>query len=155
MEFEPIINNQPLIMDQRIFSEEPMGIKNNIMTISIDDRLSYNSDKNMFFVNFEGLNVETGSDIENIKKSVEKKLKTIDRKVFTIVNYDNFVIKPEIVDEYTDMINEIVKKYYSGVTRYTTSAFLRMKLGEALLKRNAAPHIYESSEEAKKALSAT
>jgi propionate CoA-transferase len=34
------------------------------------------------------------------------------------------------------------------VTRYTTSNFLRMKLGNALSARGLAPHIYESSEEA-------
>jgi propionate CoA-transferase len=38
------------------------------------------------------------------------------------------------------------------VTRYTTSAFLRVKLGDAMQKRNVAPQIYASSLEAKKAL---
>jgi len=75
------------------------------------------------------------------------------KKVFAIVNYDNFSILPELVDEYTDMVKGLVERFYSGVTRYTTSAFLRMKLGDALLKRRVAPHIYESREEARKALS--
>jgi len=43
-------------------------------------------------------------------------------------------------------------KYYAEVTRYTTSGFLRMKLGDALEKRGVAPHIYESAAEAKKSL---
>jgi len=38
------------------------------------------------------------------------------------------------------------------VTRYTTSAFLRMKIGDALNRRNVAPHIYESRAEARRAL---
>jgi propionate CoA-transferase len=83
---------------------------------------------------------------------VEKIIKHIVKKVYTIVDYDNFTIDPDIVDEYTDMVRDLVTRFYSGVTRYTTSAFLRMKLGEALKKRNQAPHIYESMEEAKKAL---
>ena len=37
-------------------------------------------------------------------------------------------------------------------TRYTTSGFLRMKLGDALEKRGVAPHIYESATEAEKSL---
>jgi propionate CoA-transferase len=45
-----------------------------------------------------------------------------------------------------------LSKHYSGVSRYTTSTFLRMKLGEALEQRDVAPHIYENSEEARKAL---
>ena len=60
--------------------------------------------------------------------------------------------EPDIVDEYTDMVKFLVDHYYSGVTRYTTSAFLRMKLGDALKKRDVAPHIYENSDEARKAL---
>ena len=48
------------------------------------------------------------------------------------------------------MIPQTTVEEKSGVTRYTTSAFLRMKLGDALLKRRVAPHIYESREEARK-----
>ena len=76
----------------------------------------------------------------------------LDRKVYTIVNYDNFFIAPDVVDEYTDMVKGLVDRFYSGVTRYTTSTFLRMKIGDALKKRKVAPHIYESRDEARKAL---
>ena len=34
------------------------------------------------------------------------------------------------------------------VPRYTTSGFLRIKLGEALQRRGVAPHIFESAKEA-------
>ncbi len=57
-----------------------------------------------------------------------------------------------MLDEYTDMVKYLVDNYYTGVSRYTTSTFLRMKLGDALKKRDVAPYIFESSEEAKKAL---
>jgi propionate CoA-transferase len=40
-------------------------------------------------------------------------------------------------------------RFYLGVTRYTTSGFLRMKLGDALSRRSVAPYIFESSEEAR------
>ena len=43
-------------------------------------------------------------------------------------------------------------RFYESVTRYTTSTFLRMKLGDELQKRGVAPHIYESKEEARRAL---
>ena len=59
----------------------------------------------------------------------------MNQKVYTIVNYDNFTILPDIVDEYTDMVKYLVENHFSGVTRYTTSTFLRMKLGDALRKK--------------------
>ena len=46
------------------------------------------------------------------------------------------------------MVSRLVDRFYSGVSRYTTSGFLRIKLGEALEKRGVAPHIFESAEEA-------
>ena len=40
------------------------------------------------------------------------------------------------------------ERYFHGVTRFTTSAFMRAKLGHALEGRGVAPHIFESEEEA-------
>jgi propionate CoA-transferase len=78
-------------------------------------------------------------------------LNPIGKKVRTIANYDNFNVSPHLVDEYTEMVRNAAT-YYESVTRYTTSTFLRMKLGDELQKRGVAPHIYESREEARKAL---
>ena len=39
-------------------------------------------------------------------------------------------------------------RHYIKVTRYSTSAFMRAKLGEELSKRNLAPHVYETAAEA-------
>jgi propionate CoA-transferase len=152
MEFKPFMPKEPRLMDERIFRAEPMGIKERLLSVSLEERLNYNPEKNMFFVNFEGLTINTREDIENIENTVVKILSPLNHKVSTIVNYDNVTINPDIVDDYTIMVDRLVKRYYSGVTRYTTSAFLRLKLGEALKKRNVAPHIYESSEEAENAL---
>ena len=70
-------------------------------------------------------------------------------KVPAIVNYQNFSIGPELVDAYSDMVRDLVERFYSDVTRYTTSGFVRIKLGEALAERSVAPHIYESADEAR------
>ena len=74
------------------------------------------------------------------------------KRVSTIVNYDNFTIGPDLIEPWTEMVERVVRLYYNSVTRYTTSAFLRMKLGDALKGRDVAPHIYESAEEARAAL---
>jgi propionate CoA-transferase len=129
-----------------------MGLKEELLTLPLEERLIYHPAENLFFVNFEGLYVKSSGQVQKIKFLVEKILAPLGRKVYTFVNYDNFNILPELVDEYTDAVKELVEKYYEGVTRYTTSTFLRMKLGESLEKRRVAPHIYESREEARKAL---
>jgi propionate CoA-transferase len=152
MEFKPVINVTPPPMDVRIFSPGPMGLRKDLLTLKMADRFAYDRSENLFFVNLEGFSVKDRRTIEKIRASVENILKPVGHKVFTIVNYDNFNILPDLVDEYTDMVKYLVDTYYTGVTRYTTNAFLRVKLGDAMQKRNVAPHIYESSREAKKAL---
>lgn len=152
MDFKPIIKEPVLPMDERIFRPEPMGLREDLLTLALEERLIYDPSENLFFVNFEGHSIKTRQDIQGAKEAVEKILSPLGKKVYTIVNYDNFTILPDLVDEYTEMVKYLVNKYYSGVTRYTTSTFLRMKLGDALQKRGVKPHIYESSEEAHKAL---
>ena len=147
MEFRPIIRN-PAIMDKRIFADGPMGLRDQLLRMPIEQRFSYHADENRFFVNLEGHSVHSREDVEKIRHIVETKLAPLGRKVYAIVNYDNFEIFPDIIDEYSAMVRGLVDRFYSGVTRYTTSSFLRAKLGDALKQRAVAPHIYESSEEA-------
>jgi len=152
MDFKPIIKEPLRLMDERIFRFEPIGLKEDLLTIPLNERLIYDPEENLFFVNFEGYAIKARKDIRDAKEAVEKILAPLGKKVHTIVNYDNFTILPDVVDEYTEMVKYLVNKYYTGVTRYTTSTFLRMKLGDALQKRGVKPHIYESHEEAHKAL---
>ncbi len=152
MEFKPVMTQPPALMDKRIFDPLPMGLKEDLLTVPLEERLIYNDADNLFFVNFEGYAVKTLEDVEQIRKAVERLMVPLGHKVYTIVNYDNFTILPDIVDAYTEMVKGLVDRYYSGVTRYTTSTFLRMKIGDALNRRGVAPHIYESQQEARQAL---
>jgi propionate CoA-transferase len=103
----------------------------------------------LFFVNFEGLSVRSAAEIAQIRHLVAEKLLPLGHKVCAIVNYDRFSILPELLDGYSAMVQDLTDRFYSGVTRYTTSGFLRVKLGDALGRRQLAPHIYESAEEAR------
>jgi propionate CoA-transferase len=152
MNFIPIMKLKPRLMDERIFAPLPMGLLNDLTELLLEERLTYDADENLFFVNFEGHKIRRSKDIQAIEEMVTKICSPLGKKVYTIVNYDHFDIMPELVDEYTDMVKRVVKKYYSGVTRYTTNTFLRMKLGDALKKRKLALHIYETRDEARKAL---
>jgi propionate CoA-transferase len=127
-----------------------MGLREALVGIPLDQRLTYDPLQNLFFVNFERLSVTSRVDIEAIEKAVEAKLAPLSERVYAIVNYDNFTILPELLDEYTAMVRNVIDRFYSGVSRYTTSGFLRVKLGQSLEKRGVAPHIFESASEARK-----
>jgi propionate CoA-transferase len=149
MGFAPVIKTPPRLMDARIFEDTPMGLRNILLRLGLSERFSYDAGKNMFFINFEGLEVATSADVEDIRREVEARLANVKEKPHAIVNYDNFSIRPDILDAYSEMVMKLVNRY-DGVTRYTTSSFLRMKLGDALKRRGVAPYIYESPEEARK-----
>jgi propionate CoA-transferase len=148
MDFKPIIREEPEAMDMRIFRLEPMGLRDQLLSIPLDQRFTYDPQQNLFFVNFERFSVHNRAEIRAIVKAVEQKLALLGHRVYAIVNYDNFSILPELLDEYSEAVRGLVDRFYSGVSRYTTSGFLRMKLGEALEKRGVAPHIFESAAEA-------
>jgi len=152
MGFRPVMKKPPRLMDKRIFMPEPMRLKDDLMSLSMEERLTYDPEENLFFVNFEGLRIRSRDDIREVEEKVSAILSPLGRKVGAIVNYDNFDIVPELVDEYTETVRRIVKKFYTGVTRYTTNTFFRAKLGDALRKRKLPPHIYESREQARRAL---
>jgi len=139
-------------MDERIFKAAPMGLKDDLLSIPIHQRLNYDPKTNIFYVNFEGLAVKSKNDIEAIRSRVMEICSPLGKRVKTIVNYDNFSIVPELEDEYINMVKYVVSEFYSDVTRYTTSAFLRMKLGDELKSRQMAPHIFQTREEARQAL---
>ncbi len=148
MDFKPVVNGAPEVMDARIFRPEPMGLRDDMLSIPLDQRFIYDPQQNLFFVNFERFSVHSRGEIRAIVKAVENKLAPLGHRVYAIVNYDNFSIVPELLDEYSAAVRGLVDRFYSGVSRYTTSGFLRMKLGEALEKRGVAPHIFESAAEA-------
>jgi propionate CoA-transferase len=151
MDFKPIVN-QPRLMDARLFLPKPMGLRSDLLDLPLESRLSYEPKQNLFFVNFEGYAVRSVEQISHINQAVREHLKQASGKVYTIVNYDNFSISPELLGPYTDMVKTLMEDCYSGVTRYTTSGFARMKLGDALAERDVAPRIYESAEEARQHL---
>jgi propionate CoA-transferase len=150
MDFKPSIPRDPALMDARIFREGVMDLRNDLVDIPLPRRFTYDEQQNLFFINFERLALRTSADIKAIEKAVERRLTSLGRRVYAIVNYDNFSILPELLDEYSAMVRSLTDRFYSGVSRYTTSGFLRIKLGEALEKRGLAPHIFESANEAKR-----
>ena len=148
MDFAPVVSPRLSLMDSRIFAERPMGLREDLLRMPLDKRLSYDRSKNIFFLNFEGMVVRTKADIEHIREAVDSRLAPIGRKVAAVVNYDNFSISPELLDDYVAMVRSIVERYYLNVTRYTTSAFMRARLGAALEGVHVASHLYEGPEAA-------
>jgi propionate CoA-transferase len=106
----------------------------------------------LLFLNFQGLKLRTPKDAQDIQDAVERQCKEIGKQVDAIVNYDGFEVNEPALDAYARVVEHMVTHYYGKITRYTTSAFLRDKLGTAIQDRGLAPHIFETRTEAETAL---
>jgi propionate CoA-transferase len=147
MGFRPIVR-APRRMDSRIFRPEAMGLEHMLLGLSLQQRISYDAERNTLFINFEGFQVRTLLDVDLVRREVERRCQAIGRKVALVVNYDGFYLDPNVSDAYFSMITYMQQRYYSSASRYTTSAFMRLKLGAALAERNLAPHVFETRDEA-------
>ncbi len=66
------------------------------------------------------------------------------------MNYDGFRIDDDLESDWARMVADLTKRYYRTVSRYSGSAFMRMKLSEVF--PDARTHIFENSEQARKFL---
>jgi propionate CoA-transferase len=147
MAFRPIIGSVTS-MDPRIYRPKPMQLFAALVDLQLADRLSYDGDRSMLFANFEGLAIRTVDDIESVRRVFDALCKRIGHKVTLVVNYDGFRLDETLSDAYFEMVSELQARHYSTAVRYTTSAFMRMKLGAELASRRAAAHVFETQAEA-------
>ena len=154
MDFVPIMKSvQP--MDARLFQTEPMQLRKSLVGVAFDARFSFSPELNTLFINFEYFEVKTMERVYAIEEKVERLLQPLQRRVHAVVNYEGFVLDREVEDAWAECVQRLVSRFYDRVTRYTTSAFLRAKLGDALASREVAPHIFETEAEARAALVAS
>ncbi len=147
MDFTPKIRD-PIPMDLRIFLEGPMELESDLLNLKLSERISYDANRNPLFINLGGWYARVKEDIQALQELLEAQCKRIGKRVGVFINYDAFRINADIYDDYADMDRYMLKHYYTTITRYANSAFMRMKLDQYFSKRDIAPHIFERKEEA-------
>jgi propionate CoA-transferase len=143
MGFRPIVRD-PKLMDARLFRPEPMGIEQILLGISLSERITFDAERDTLFINYEGFQVRTTDDVELVRREVESRCKSIGHRIAVVVNYDSFTLDPMVSDAFFSMITYLQQRYYTSASRYTTSAFMRLKLGASLAERALAPHVFET-----------
>ena len=149
--FEPIMNNV-VEMEPGLFVPPPLRLRDRLLDLHIEDRLSYDAPSNTVFMNYSGMRVKTLADLDSIKTAVDNLLGPLKKKVYSIVNYDRFEADPDIMHAYLDLVRYVEETYYIAVSRYTNSGFMRLKLGSELRNRQVSSGVFESSAEARENL---
>ena len=144
--FDPVMEDVAE-MDPRIFRAAPMELKTDLLHLDLGDRIALDPRSGRLFINFEKLRVRSKDDIAAIRARVEEVCAPVGNRVDVIVNYDQARIEEDIEDAYAAMVRDLEERFYGRVSRYSGSAFMRMKLGKTL-SRTVAPHVFESAEDA-------
>jgi propionate CoA-transferase len=152
MDFVPTISRDLALMDARIFADASMGLRSQLLGIPFEDRFTYDAQKNIFFVNLEGLMIRQQEDISDVVEAIENHLIGISHKVAAIFNYDRLDLTPELVDSCVDTLRDVAQRYFSAVTGYTSSTFLRAKLSDTLRMHSVDLELYKTLGEAKEHL---
>ena len=65
MDFKPIVD-PPQEMDSRIFRDEPMDLKNKLLSIKLRDRFTYDPSREALFMRSDGHSEEVANGAEQI-----------------------------------------------------------------------------------------
>lgn len=135
-------------MDPRIFQETVMDLQASLLHLDLESRIALDPDQQRLFLNFEKLKIRDQHLVDQVRDRVEALLSPLKERVDVIANYDGARIDEDIEPVWAEMVNSLHQRFYNRVSRYSNSAFMRMKLGETF-ERKTAPHIFETETEAR------
>ena len=125
-----------------------MGLRDRLLDINIDERLSYDPETNTVFMNYSGMRVKSEEDIRTILAAVDRLLGPVGKRVISVVNYEGFTVDDDAMQAYMDAVKYVEQKYYLKVSRFTNSGYLRLKLGKELEKRQVTSRVFETRHQA-------
>ena len=150
--FRPLVEGVT-VMDTALFESKPLGLRDRMLDIHIDQRLAYDPATNTVFMKYAGMRVRSVEDIDAIIAAVDRLLGPLGKRVNSIVNYEGFSVDDDAMNAYMDAVRYVETTYYLKVSRFTNSGFLRLKLGKELGKREVSAHVFQTRHEAERNLS--
>ena len=152
MDFLPEIKQPLKSMDPRIFLAAPMGLRASLDERPLASRFEYDAEREVLFINFAGLTLRNEDDIRRIGEAVAEVCKPLGRRVRAVVDYDGFSVPAHLADTYAALVGDLTDRYYERVTRYTSSAFMRLKLGASLQAHRVDPELFDTQRQALESL---
>lgn len=141
----------PAEMSAALFLPPAMGLRDRLLDIHIDDRLSYDPATNTVFMDYSGMRVRRAEDVHTIIAAVDRLLGPLGARVNSIVNYEGFSVDDDAMAAYMDAVKYVEQRYYLKVSRFTNSGFLRLKFAKELERRQLTSRVFETRHEADRA----
>jgi propionate CoA-transferase len=152
MDFTPEIKRPLGTMDPRIFRTEAMGLRRLLEDRPLASRFEFDAQREVLFINFAGLAIRDEEDLRRIGTTVEEVCAPLGRRVRAVVDYDGFTVPGHLANAYAELVRKLTERYYERVTRYTSSAFLRLKLAASLQAHQVDPELFDTQRHALESL---
>ncbi|MFZ1427377.1 MAG: CoA-transferase [Geminicoccaceae bacterium] len=144
MDFRPLVRD-PKPMHERLFRAAPMELEAMLLDRPLADRFTVDPVRSMLFIDYAGYRIRHQAQVEAVRELIRSLVEPLGRKVEAVIDYDGCHISATIAEAWFDMARDVQARFYVKASRYTTSAFMRLKLGDALQRRAMAPHVFESA----------
>jgi propionate CoA-transferase len=128
MAFAPRIRPDLQPMDPRLFLDEPLGLREQLLSRPLAQRYELDRARRRLYIDFSGLQINAPSVITAIDATARALLVPFGQRVDAVVNYDHFGIAPELLDEYSAMVRRLAAEFYGRVMRYGTTGFVKSRL---------------------------
>ena len=146
MSVPPIIG-EVAPMDPRIFLEPEMELRTDLLHLDLPDRIAVDPEGRRLFLNFEKMRVRSREDLDMVQRLVARICAPFTHRLDVVANYDGFRIDETLEPDWARMVADLTSRYYGSVSRYSGSAFMRMKLGQVF--PDARTHIFETAQQAR------
>jgi propionate CoA-transferase len=146
MGFAPRVG-APAVMDPRIFTDAPMGLARDLLDLGLDRRIVLDAARNLLFLDFGNLRVRDLHDVDRVRARVDAVCGAHGRRVDAIARYEGTRIDEEVEEAWAAMVADVTARHYARVSRYSGSAFLRMRV-EGRIGPGTAPRVFATAAEA-------
>ena len=119
------------------------------MTASVN--FEYDEEKNIVFTEDRG-EIKTEEDVDAFFTEYEKYFKNLNKKVYMISHIDGLLVHAKIAEYYGNKARSTVGHYLLGFARWGTNDWARMTVRTTSLKAKMTPNIYDTREDAIKAI---
>jgi propionate CoA-transferase len=77
--FKPLVRS-PKAMDGRLFRPEPMDLRDRLLDLDLSEQIANDPERNILFLNFEGLQVQRLKDVEDIREAVGARCRDVGKR---------------------------------------------------------------------------
>ena len=145
--FTPVVGRMTE-MDPRLFQKASMGIRGEFLLKKLRTLVQYISETDTLQLNFNGLELETQEDVDNIGKILAETCLQVGRKVNALVNYNGFRVDDNLFDVNMEMGQAIIWQHYCRIARHNTNDDTRAKFEAEFRRRDLEANMFSSRDEA-------